>query len=66
VAVPLALLTEQTWLAGCVATVTSYGEIVCNVTLKANEPLLESARLLPPLFCRTIVQERPAMVPPME
>jgi hypothetical protein len=34
VAVPLPFLTEQTWLAGCVATVTSYGEFGCNVTSK--------------------------------
>ena len=65
VAVPLPLLTEQTWLAGCVATVTSYGEFGCSVTGKTKDPLLEIDRLSPPLFCRTSVEERPAMLPPI-
>ena len=65
-AVPLPLVTEQTWSAGCVATVTSYGVFGCNVTSNANEPFLETVRLSPPLFCRMTVPDRPAMLPPIE
>jgi hypothetical protein len=66
VALPLALLTVQVSFAGCVATVTSYGEFGCSVTLKVKGPSRESVRLSLPLFCRTMVPERPAMLPPME
>ena len=65
VAVPLPLLTVQTWLAGCVAMVTAYDEFGCKVTANANGPLLDCDRLSAPLSCRTRVPVRPAMRPPI-
>src|SRR5579871_110983 len=67
VAVPLALVTVQLWPRGCVSTVTPYAlPLVAGVAKVKLVAFALTARLLPPLFCRTSpAPVRPATAPPM-
>src|SRR6266446_1189521 len=68
-AVPLPLVTVQVCagLVGWTFTVTRYVLPMVIAVLNVKEPLVATARLSAPLFCRTSpVPTRPTTFPPME